>query len=250
MINTPGRVCVFVIVLSDFLFSSLSADINYYIYPKSHYPSFGNGGTIGLIQMPTARMLPAGSLAFNWSDVDPYQRGSIIGQPFDWFEASYQYTDVNNALYSLTPEFSGNQSYKDKGFDIKLRLLKETALLPAIAVGMRDLAGTNVFSAEYFVASKRFNNIDISLGMGWGTYANHGIKNPIRYLGDHYAVEDDDVSVSCIREAVSRHLVDLNRSDLDGVLKRSVFAEGDELLKDHVTVTGNEVSLLPPVAGG
>jgi len=37
---------------------------------------------------------------------------------------------------------------------------------------------------------------------------------------------------------------------LDAVLKRSVFAEGDELLKDHVTVSGNEVSLLPPVAGG
>ena len=58
------------------------------------------------------------------------------------------------------------------------------------------------------------------------------------------------VSVSCIREAVSRHLVDVNRSDLDAVLKRSVFAEGDELLKDNVTVAGNEVSLLPPVAGG
>ena len=190
MIGIFGRVYVFVIVLLDFLFNSLYADIDYYIYPKSHYPSFGNGGTIGLIQMPTARMLPAGSLAFNWNDLDPYQRGSIIGQPFDWFEASYQYTDVNNALYSLTPEFSGDQSYKDKGFDIKLRLLKETALLPAVAVGMRDLAGTNVFSAEYLVASKRFNNIDISLGMGWGTYANNGVKNPIRYLGDNYLKRD------------------------------------------------------------
>ena len=71
-----------------------------------------------------------------------------------------------------------------------------------------------------------------------------------RDLGDHFTVEVDDVSVSCIRDAVSRHLVDVNRSDLDAVLKRSVFAEGDELLKDHVTVSCNEVSLLPPVAGG
>jgi len=71
-----------------------------------------------------------------------------------------------------------------------------------------------------------------------------------RDFGDRFTVEVDDVSVACIREAVSRHFVGINRSDLDSVLKRSVFAEGDELLKDHVTVTGNEVSLLPPVAGG
>jgi molybdopterin converting factor small subunit len=71
-----------------------------------------------------------------------------------------------------------------------------------------------------------------------------------RDLGDRFTVEVDKVTVSSIREAVSRHLVDINRSDLDAVLKRSVFAEGDELLKDHVTVSGNEVSLLPPVAGG
>jgi molybdopterin converting factor small subunit len=71
-----------------------------------------------------------------------------------------------------------------------------------------------------------------------------------RDLGDRFTVEVDEVTVSSIREAVSRHLVDINRSDLDSVLKRSVFAEADELLKDHVRVSGNEVSLLPPVAGG
>ena len=71
-----------------------------------------------------------------------------------------------------------------------------------------------------------------------------------RDLGDRFTIEVDDVSVASIRDAVSRHLVQVNRSDLEGVLKRSVFAEGDELLKDHVTVSGHEVSLLPPVAGG
>jgi len=71
-----------------------------------------------------------------------------------------------------------------------------------------------------------------------------------RDLGDCFTVETSDVSVASIREAVSRHLVEINRSDLDGVLKHSVFAEGEELLKDHVTVSGHEVSLLPPVAGG
>ena len=71
-----------------------------------------------------------------------------------------------------------------------------------------------------------------------------------RDLGDSFKVDVDDVSVGTIRDAVSRHLLAVDRSDLDGVLKRSIFAEGDELLKDHATVSGSEISLLPPVAGG
>ena len=71
-----------------------------------------------------------------------------------------------------------------------------------------------------------------------------------RDLGDNFTIDVDDVSVGAIRDAVSRHLLALNRSDLDGVLKRSIFAEGDELLKDNATVSGSEISLLPPVAGG
>ena len=97
--------------------------------------------------MPSARMMPAGSVAFSWSDSDPYLRGSLVATPFSWGEASYQYTDINNALYSLTPEFSGEQTYKDKSFDAKFLIHKETPLLPAVAIGFRALAGTGVFSS-------------------------------------------------------------------------------------------------------
>lgn len=178
--------------LSVVTFFSLSiyADINDYIYPKSNYPSYSNSGTIGLIQMPSARMMPAGSIAFSWSDIDPYQRGSIVGTPFDWFEASYQYTDINNALYSLTESFSGDQTYKDKSFDAKFLLFKETEYLPAIAAGVRDMAGTGVFSSEYLVASKRFRNIDFSLGLGWGAYSDHGKRNPLSSIDDNFKVRD------------------------------------------------------------
>jgi hypothetical protein len=177
----------FVLIIFSF---RLEASIWDYVYLNSEYPSFSNSGTIGLIQMPSARMLPGGSFAFSWSDSDPYQRGSLVGQPFDWLEASYQYTDINNALYSLTPEFSGDQTYKDKGFDIKIRILKESNFFPAIAFGMKDLAGTNVFSAEYLVASKKFNNIDFTLGMGWGAYSNNGIRNPFTLVDQGFEVRD------------------------------------------------------------
>ena len=71
-----------------------------------------------------------------------------------------------------------------------------------------------------------------------------------RTLGDSLVVDVDDMSIASIRNAVSSSLVAMERPDLNTVLRRSVFAEGDELLKDHATVSGSEVSLLPPVAGG
>jgi len=79
-----------------------------YKYPNHSSESFSNYGGVGLIQMPSARMHEAGTLAFSWAKFDPYLRGSIVAYPFSWFEASYQYTDINNALYSNSPGFSGD----------------------------------------------------------------------------------------------------------------------------------------------
>jgi hypothetical protein len=59
----------------------VEANINDYIYPYSN-PSYSNYGTLGLIQMPSARMLEEGTLAFSWSGNDPYLRGSILAYPF------------------------------------------------------------------------------------------------------------------------------------------------------------------------
>ena len=71
-----------------------------------------------------------------------------------------------------------------------------------------------------------------------------------RELGEYFDVEVESGSVLAIREAVSAHLIKQNRSDLEIVLRRSIFAEGDELLKDHIVIESSTVSLLPPVAGG
>ena len=144
------------------------ADVDDYIYPHQDVASFSNYSTLGLIQSPSARFHPAGSLAFSWSSLDPYLRGAIVAYPFDWLEAAYHYTDINNAYYSFTPEFSGSQTYKDKGFDLKVRLIKERKFIPQLAAGVRDFAGTGVFAAEYFVASKKIYNYDFTLGVGFG----------------------------------------------------------------------------------
>jgi len=169
--------------LSNFSYAALED----YIYPNTQIPSFSNYGTIGIIQMPSARLLDPGSLALSYSNIDPYLRFSIVAYPFSWMEASYQYTDVNNALYSNIEAFSGKQTYKDKSFDLKFRLLREQGLIPALAVGGTDVAGTGMFSSEYIVASKRFKNLDLSFGIAWGTMSSKTLKNPFTYINDSFA---------------------------------------------------------------
>ena len=157
-----------------------------YIYPHYQIPTISNYGTSGLLQVPTARLHEGGTLAFSWSHNEPYLRGSLIAYPFDWFEASYQYTDVNNALYSDVPLFSGSQSYKDKSFDAKFRLMKEGRFNPQIAIGLRDLAGTGMFSSEYIVFSKRYNYVDFTFGLGWGAMGIQAYDNPLASIDNDF----------------------------------------------------------------
>lgn len=171
----------------------LASATNDYVYPHSQTPSYGNYGGTGLIQNPTARFHQAGTLSFNWNDIDPYLRGSIIAYPFSWFEASYQYADVNNALYSNIAAFSGDQTYKDKSFDMKFLILPETPITPALAIGGRDIAGTGMFSSEFMVLNKRISMLDFSFGIGWGSLkGGRRVKNPFIYLDDRYKARGVD----------------------------------------------------------
>jgi len=176
--------------LSFFLTISFStkihSSIHNYLFPSTD-PSYSNYGGLGIIQNPNARFLEEGSLSFTWSHNEPYLRGSVVAYPFDWLEASFQYTDINNALYSPYSEFSGSQSLKDKSFDAKIRILKERRSFPQIAVGIRDVGGTALFASEYIVASKYINNrLDLTLGIGWGNLNNNNIGNPLAILGNSF----------------------------------------------------------------
>lgn len=109
-------------------------------------------------------------------------------------EASFQYTDINNELYSDVFEFSGNQTFKDKSFDAKFKIFNEGDFLPSVALGFRDLGGTGRFSGEYLVASKFIYNTDFHLGVGWGTLSGgKAISNPLTKISDEFLYRDQDV---------------------------------------------------------
>lgn len=150
-------------------------------------PSQSDFGGAGLLQTPTARIPREGEFSANYRDNDVYRFYSLSMALFPWLETTLRYTDVRNRLYSNDPNFSGSQTYKDKSFDVKLRLWEEGYYLPQVSVGKRDIGGTGLFDSEYLVASKAAGPFDFTLGMGWGYLGNSGnITNPFCKASDKY----------------------------------------------------------------
>ena len=170
----------------------LIGDIDDYFKQKIS-PSSSNYGLSGIFEIPTARFMPEGSLRFSFSSSFPYEYTSLNTSPFSWLEANYRYAEIKNKLYG--PSFySGNQSLKDKGFDLKVGILKETYYLPALAVGLRDIGGTGLFSSEYLVGTKQFNNLEMTAGIGWGQLGTaNNIKNPLKSLDDRFMSRSSDL---------------------------------------------------------
>ena len=71
--------------------------------------------------------------------------------------------------------------------------MQEGSLVPELALGLIDLGGTGAYSSEFIVASKRFNNFDLSLGLGWGRLGGiDHISNPAGWFDDSRNVRYGD----------------------------------------------------------
>ena len=161
-------------------------------YPQRTLNSPSNFGETGLMELPNAKFMEQASLRLNFSASWPNEYTALTGTPFSWLEASYRYAEIKNKLYGPAA-YSGNQSWKDKGFDLKVRLLKENNYLPALAVGLRDIAGNGNFSSEYIVATKSIGNFDLTSGIGFGILgSDNSIRNPLTSLDESFNVRSGD----------------------------------------------------------
>lgn len=176
-----GLFYILVIFFSQNILSNID---NYFAIEPS--PSASNYGNTGLLELPTARFMKEGSLRFNFSASYPYEYTSLTASPFNWFEATYRYNEIKNQKYGPS-SYSGNQTLKDKGFDLKIGIIDESFTLPSVAFGIRDLAGTGLFSSEYFVASKRIKDFDFTMGLGWGLLGSEGgFANPFSNIDKQF----------------------------------------------------------------
>lgn len=150
------------------------------------YSQLTQGG-IGLLQTPTARFANDGDFAISYHDNQEYRFWALSLQLFPWLETSVRYTDVRTRLYSSDPGFSGNQTYKDKGIDAKFLLWRESRSLPNIALSLRDFGGTGLLESESLLFSKRWHDIDLHVGMGWGYLGRADtIQNPFCRVRDSF----------------------------------------------------------------
>jgi hypothetical protein len=148
------------------------------------YNIYNNHGVVGLINTPTARFYNESTHGVTLYNGTPDQKVTLSSNPFNWLEASFFYTNIQGFPY---PGFE-YQDYKDKGFNVKFRI-KEQGLLPAVAIGINDIAGTGYYSSEYLVGSYGINNYDIHFGLGWGTLndeSSSSKKNPLIILDNSF----------------------------------------------------------------
>ena len=147
-----------------------------------HNNTYNNHGSVGIINMPSARFYDESSFGITMYDGTPDQKVTMTSSPFDWLEASFFYTNIQGLPY---PGYE-YQDYKDKGFNAKIRLKKQ-GLFPAIAIGVNDLAGTGFYSGEYIVGSYEVENFDFHAGFGWGNLnGTNDYKNPLTYLDERF----------------------------------------------------------------
>ena len=120
-------------------------------------------GTVGIITLPTARLMVDGDLSATISTNQVAAVYNVSYQVAPFLESTFRYTVFN----PYGRDFSVDD-IRDRSLEVKLRLLKETPVRPQIAIGLRDILGTGVLGAEYFVASKRLGALDLSAGWHGG----------------------------------------------------------------------------------
>lgn len=142
-------------------------------------PSLNFYGSAGLMDMPSAPMLPDGTFATTFSYFGGQTRTTLTFQATPWLSASFRYASINDL------NRFGYSTYYDRSFDVRFRLLKESRRWPAITLGLQDFAGTGIYAGEYIVATKSFETpgwgtarapgkVTLTGGLGWGRLASSG----------------------------------------------------------------------------
>ncbi len=137
-------------------------------------------GSPGIVDMPDARMAPDGQLSVGASYSKNTQHYNFGFQVTPWLETSFRYSGLSH----FEADFP---VYYDRSFAVRARLWDETAFIPAIALGIDDVVGTGIYGGEYLVASKKFGDVDATIGLGWGRLATADtIKNPLGILSNKF----------------------------------------------------------------
>ncbi len=127
-------------------------------------------GTTGLVTIPTARMQQDGTVSFGISYFDKKHQQFFEGTR----DIGMAYLNVTllpflELTMRLNNPFPSDVFSVDRTPMVRLRLLKERKYLPAVVIGVHDLASTEStstvhYNATYLVFSKQWKNFDLHMG--------------------------------------------------------------------------------------
>ncbi len=126
----------------------------------------------GYYTMPSAKMANLGTVAFSYSNCDPYKIVGFNLQYFDRLELSANFWIYKNILEGNFGHLGFGED-ADRAANLKIAVLNKLDgfnLLPEIAIGINDFYGSKRFNSKYIVLTKQFidKNLEISLGYGRG----------------------------------------------------------------------------------
>ncbi|MDU9006565.1 YjbH domain-containing protein [Sedimentitalea todarodis] len=143
-------------------------------------PSLNFYGSPGIIDMPSAEMLPDGQFTTGVSSFGGQTRYNLTFQATPWMSATFRYNSIQDW------NMGGFDTYYDRSFDLRFRLLRERKYIPEVTVGLQDFVGTGIYAGEYVVATKRFEvpgwggrfgetgRLKLTAGIGWGRLGSYG----------------------------------------------------------------------------
>jgi membrane-associated phospholipid phosphatase len=126
-------------------------------------------GQSGYINMPSAFVEADGTFTTGYGYDRPYGSLWLTSTVLPFLQVTGRYVSISG-IPGFRGQFEKSYGrYKDKVFDAKLLLLRESEWLPWLAVGRTDLLGTELFKGQYIVATKTFGaarNLEATVGIG------------------------------------------------------------------------------------
>lgn len=138
--------------------------------PAGPRPTLNFYGTAGLIDMPSAEVMPDGEFSTTLSYFGGVGRNTLSFQITPRLSGSFRYS------VTLDANLAGFVDYYDRSFDLRYQVLRqrEGSWLPSVSIGLQDFVGTGIYAGEYIVASRSFGDtLTVTGGVGWGRLGSY-----------------------------------------------------------------------------
>ena len=145
------------------------------VFDVPQRPTLNFYGSAGLIDMPSGEALPDGQFTVGVSNFAGTTRTTVTFQATERISLSFRYSGIRDL------NLGGFSTFRDRSFDARFLVNKESRYLPAVTVGLQDFAGTGIYASEYVAATKTFQSsgrvpgtFKLTAGLGWGRLGSAG----------------------------------------------------------------------------